>query len=109
MVALAAAAGVVIENARLAEEQTRREDWLRATAEITGALVEGTDRLDTLQTLVDAAREVASADVALVTLRRRGDDQLQVPAASADRRCRARRRAGTHGGHVVGRCRHEHR
>jgi two-component system, NarL family, sensor histidine kinase DevS len=82
VVALAAAAGVVIENARLAEEQARREDWLRATAEITRALVEGADRLDTLQTLVDVAREVASADVALVTIRGRGDDKLEVPVVS---------------------------
>src|SRR6188768_3167164 len=38
VVALAAAAGVVIENARLAEEATRRERWLSATAEITALL-----------------------------------------------------------------------
>src|SRR6185369_10646654 len=38
VVALAAAAGVAIENARLAEEATRRERWLAATAEITALL-----------------------------------------------------------------------
>ena len=36
--ALAAAAGVAIENARLYEEAHRRERWLAATAEITGLL-----------------------------------------------------------------------
>ena len=36
VVALAAAAGVAIENARLYEEAARRERWLSATAEITG-------------------------------------------------------------------------
>lgn len=35
VVALAAAAGVAIENARLYEEAARREQWLSATAEIT--------------------------------------------------------------------------
>ena len=36
--ALAAAAGVVIENARLYEEAARRERWLEATAEVTAVL-----------------------------------------------------------------------
>ena len=36
VVALAAAAGVVIENALLYEEAARREQWLEATAEIAG-------------------------------------------------------------------------
>ena len=35
MIALAAAAGVAVENARLYEEAERRQLWLRATAEIT--------------------------------------------------------------------------
>ena len=38
VIALAAAAGVVIENARLYEQAHRREEWLAATAEITGLL-----------------------------------------------------------------------
>ncbi|NUS53199.1 MAG: GAF domain-containing protein, partial [Nocardioidaceae bacterium] len=37
VVALAAAAGVVVENARLYEEAARREQWLHATAELSGA------------------------------------------------------------------------
>ena len=44
VVALAAAAGVVIENARLYEEAARREEWLAATAEITGLLSSGVSR-----------------------------------------------------------------
>ena len=35
VIALAAAAGVAIENARLYEEAAQREHWLEATAEIT--------------------------------------------------------------------------
>ena len=37
VVALAAAAGVAIENARLYDEASRRQRWLAATAEITGS------------------------------------------------------------------------
>ena len=60
VVALAAAAGVVIENARLYEEAARREHWLAATAEITApALRRRLGRSDALQTVADRAREVA--------------------------------------------------
>ncbi|MEZ0580286.1 GAF domain-containing protein [Nocardioides sp. MH1] len=65
VVALAAAAGVAIENARLYEEARRREAWLRATAEIT-ALLSGTHTANALQAIADHAREVAAADVAWI-------------------------------------------
>lgn len=65
VVALAAAAGVAIENARLYEEATQRERWLAATAEITGLLARTTDR-DALQVVADRVRDLAFADVAWV-------------------------------------------
>ena len=64
VVALAAAAGVAIENARLYEEAARRERWLAATAEITGLLTAGTRRGRGPADVADRAREVAAADVA---------------------------------------------
>jgi signal transduction histidine kinase len=64
VVALAAAAGVAIENARLYEEAGRREEWLAATAEITGLLSGAGAVEDALQVVADRAREVAAADVA---------------------------------------------
>ena len=54
MVALAAAAGVAIENARLYEEAARRERWLRATAEIT-ALLRTPPGPEALQAVADRA------------------------------------------------------
>ena len=66
VVALAAAAGVAIENARLYEESTRREAWLKATAEITTLLSDATRSEDPLRTVVDRAREVGEADVAWI-------------------------------------------
>ena len=88
VVALAAAAGVAIENARLSEEAARRERWLEATAEITGILA-GSAPIrthDPLQLVADRAREVAHADVAWIVTGTDGDDlQLQVVSgASAD-------------------------
>ena len=66
VVALAAAAGVAIENARLYEEATRREQWLAATAEIAGLLADADSGPTALQAVADRAREVAAADVAWV-------------------------------------------
>jgi signal transduction histidine kinase len=84
VVALAAAAGVAIENARLYEEAARRERWLGATAEITGLLSGATGGSDALQAVADRAREVAEADLAWVVA---GDDSesltLQVVSGAA--------------------------
>ncbi|MBC7275772.1 MAG: GAF domain-containing protein [Nocardioides sp.] len=66
VVALAAAAGVAIENALLAEEAARRTQWLDARAEITSALMGDIDRTSALQLVVERAREVAGADVAWI-------------------------------------------
>ncbi len=66
VVALAAAAGVAIENARLHEEAARRERWLAATAEITGRLAGPGGHDDALQVIADHARELAAADVAWI-------------------------------------------
>ena len=66
VIALAAAAGVVIENARLYEEAAQREHWLSATAEITALLADVSTGEEALQAVADRAREVSGADVAWV-------------------------------------------
>jgi signal transduction histidine kinase len=66
VVALAAAAGVAVENARLHEEAHRREAWLAATAEITGLLAGSESTTEALQAIADRARELSGADVAWV-------------------------------------------
>lgn len=68
VVALAAAAGVVIENARLYEQAALRQRWLAATAEITRLLVSGDPGVDAQQTVADLAREVAGADVSWIVV-----------------------------------------
>ena len=66
VIALAAAAGVAIENAGLHEEAERRQLWLRATVEITALLTDATQSRDALQLVADRAREVSGADVSWV-------------------------------------------
>jgi signal transduction histidine kinase len=81
VVALAAAVGVVIENARLYEEAARRERWLAATAEITGLLLTSRNRDDALRTVADRAREIARADLGCVVLRH-SDTELELQIVS---------------------------
>lgn len=68
VLALAAAAGVAIENARLYDETRQRERWLEATAEITTALLSGADPGEVLCLIAQRARELARADVAVLAL-----------------------------------------
>jgi signal transduction histidine kinase len=82
VIALAAAAGVVIENARLYEEAARRQRWLEAAAEITAALLGEVTREEALQLVVDRAREASDADLATVTLRDEATGSLEVRVVS---------------------------
>jgi signal transduction histidine kinase len=66
--ALATAAGVAIENARLYEEARLRERWLEASTEITTRLLSGADTEEVLAHLAAQAREIGGADTAVVML-----------------------------------------
>jgi two-component system, NarL family, sensor histidine kinase DevS len=68
VIALAAAAGVAIDNARLFELAQRRERWLAAAAEITGVLLGTVRRTEALRLIARRAREVADAELVLVLL-----------------------------------------
>ncbi|MEU9783684.1 GAF domain-containing protein [Streptomyces phaeochromogenes] len=63
---LAVAAGVAIENARLYEETRQSERWMRASGEVTSALLSGTSGAEVLELIVEQAREIASADVGMI-------------------------------------------
>jgi signal transduction histidine kinase len=65
--ALAAAAGVAIENARLFEAARLRQDWLRASAAITRHLLSDEPR-NPLQLIIDHVREITDADLVSVVL-----------------------------------------
>ncbi len=66
--ALAAAAGVAIENARLYDTARRRERWLQASSEVTTALLSGTDTEDVLRLVAERARNLADTDLAAIAL-----------------------------------------
>lgn len=68
VLALAAAAGVAIENARLYEQTRQRERWVLASAEISTALLSGQDPEDVLPLLASRAVELATAGTGLVAL-----------------------------------------
>jgi len=68
VIALAAAAGVAIDNARLFALAQRRERWLAAAAEITGVLLGTVRRTEALRLLARRAREVSGADLVMVLL-----------------------------------------
>ncbi|MEV6715422.1 GAF domain-containing protein [Lentzea sp. NPDC051208] len=66
--ALAAAAGVAVENARLFERSRMRERWLEATAEINAQLLAGATADDALRLIAQRAVELASASWAAILL-----------------------------------------
>jgi len=66
--ALAAAAGVAIQNARLYDESQQRRRLVEASGEVTTALLSGTDPEEVLALVARRAREVSGADCALVLL-----------------------------------------
>ncbi|PPK67231.1 GAF domain-containing protein [Actinokineospora auranticolor] len=66
--ALAAAAGVAIENARLFERSRDRERWLTAAGEVNTQLLAGASQDETLGVIVRRVRELTSADCALILL-----------------------------------------
>jgi signal transduction histidine kinase len=82
LVALAAAAGVAIDNARLYEEARRQERWLRATAEVTHELLSGTGSEQVLALVTRQALELSGADLAALAVPT-GDGQRMVNTHAA--------------------------
>jgi len=66
--ALAAAAGIAIDNAVLYDASRRRQDWLAAVVEVSSALLGGAPVRDALALVAARARAVAVADTVAVAL-----------------------------------------
>ncbi|MEU4392154.1 GAF domain-containing protein [Kribbella sp. NPDC023855] len=71
--ALAAAAGVVIDNARLYADTERRRRWHEITAEITQLMLGEFDSQQALQLIATRAREVSGSVLGAVLLLDEGD------------------------------------
>ncbi|KAA9149824.1 GAF domain-containing sensor histidine kinase [Amycolatopsis acidicola] len=75
--ALAAAAGIAVENARLYEETRLRQQWQEATSEIRAELLGATDPRDVLHLIVNRALTLTGADFAFLAQ----PDDPELPAA----------------------------
>ncbi|KAA2261845.1 GAF domain-containing protein [Solihabitans fulvus] len=78
--ALAAAAGVAVDNARLFEQGRKRQRWLEATAEIRAELLSGASGEDVLRLVAQRALELSSASGALILLKE--EENLRVGAVA---------------------------
>ncbi|MCG8915557.1 GAF domain-containing protein [Actinokineospora sp. PR83] len=80
--ALAAAAGVAVENARLFERSRARERWLTAAAEVNTSLLAGVSQEESLHTIARRVTELTGADCTLILLADSSrDGELAVAAA----------------------------
>jgi signal transduction histidine kinase len=81
--ALAAAAGVAIENARLFEQARLRERWQQASGEVNSLLISGGSSNTALNLIVTRTVELSNAKCALILLADEGG-ALSVRAAAGD-------------------------
>ena len=66
--ALAAAAGIAIDNARLYEQSKARQSWIEATRDIGTALLSGTDPDEVFRLVADESRHISGAELTLVAV-----------------------------------------
>ncbi len=82
LVALAAAAGVAIDNAKLYEEGRRQQRWLRASSEVTRRLLSGDHPDEVLALVTQQALEMSGADLVALALPTRDRQQLVIQHAA---------------------------
>ncbi len=82
LVALGAAAGVAVENARLYEAARRQQRWIQASAEVTTRLLSGAQPGEVLADVTRQARELSGADLAVLALP--DDDGRRMTISYAD-------------------------
>ncbi|PRC44179.1 histidine kinase, partial [Mycobacterium sp. ITM-2017-0098] len=88
--ALAAAAGIAIENARLYEQSKIRQSWIEATRDIGTEMLTGVDPATVFDLVADKSRMLSGAQSTLVAVRPDFDepdgriDELAVVATAGD-------------------------
>jgi signal transduction histidine kinase len=78
--ALAAAAGLSVQNARLYEEARRRQEWLEAARSITNRMLGGAGPAEILPDIAHSARSLADSDISVLALPA-DDGRMRVAAA----------------------------
>jgi len=84
LIALGAAAGVAIGNARLYAEARRQQQWLRASAAVTQQLLSEADTGDVLALVTSQALEIAGADLVVLALPAGNGSQLVIEYAAGE-------------------------
>ncbi|HUD78470.1 MAG TPA: GAF domain-containing protein [Streptosporangiaceae bacterium] len=84
LVALAAAAGVAIENARLYDEARRQQRWLGASGEVTRTLLSGADASDALVLITARSLEMSGSDLVVLALPTADKSMLRIEHAAGD-------------------------
>ncbi|GAA5035157.1 GAF domain-containing protein [Microbacterium fluvii] len=102
VVALAATAGIAIENARLYERTRTREAWTTALADVLGALLDATGD-DALDVVVERVAPVLGARLVTLAVPVRGGTHLVVTAAHGQAADTVRGRVSSATGTLAGR------
>jgi two-component system, NarL family, sensor histidine kinase DevS len=84
LVALGAAAGVAIENARLYETARRQQQWMQANAEVATALLSGAGPDEVLAAVTRQVRELSRADLVVLALPEQSGRMLTIGFADGD-------------------------
>ena len=84
LVALAAAAGVAIENARLYDQARRQQRWLAASAEVTRTLLSGAGASAALELITAKSLEMSGADLVALALPAGDGTLLRIEHAAGD-------------------------
>ena len=78
--ALAAAAGIAIDNAQLYQQSRIRQSWIEATRDIATELLSGTDPARVFRHIANQCRHVSGAEMTLVAV----PDDPELPATHAE-------------------------
>jgi GAF domain-containing protein len=84
LLALGAAAGVAVDNARLYSAAQRSQRWMQASGEVTTALLSGTEPGEVLAHITSQARDLSDADIAMLALPDAQGQHLTVAYADGD-------------------------
>jgi signal transduction histidine kinase len=82
LLAIAGAAALAVDNARLRAETRRQEGWQRATAEVTQRLLSEDEPREVLSLLTQHALEISGADIVMLSLPSREGGDLVVETAT---------------------------
>jgi len=84
LIALGAAAGVAVENARLYDAARRQQRWIQASAEVTTRLLSGSEPGEVLADVTRQALELSGADLAVLALPDEEGRRLTITYAAGD-------------------------